>query len=530
MKTKLFYLFITVFLLNISSFAQTYPKIGLIGAGNKGWNLEDETLLLTSDGITYTLVGQSLKVGEVKFREGQCWTAGCPATVNNKFGWGPAVSTQTGWPSGVNNAPADNGPNIQSQLGVWDITFNRIAGSWSFVPTPLPAVKLFGTATTPTTGVLMTATSATSYELKKVALKVGNAQFEINTTPSGAPTLQVLGGNTFLNGVADDAAKLIPVSPANDYDVTVDFTSGAYTFKVATFPSIALVGNAVGGWPGEPGNPGPIDKYQMTTTDGVTYTLNNVPVVGLGTGATANGCVFRGGNAWNIKYGNTPFPTGTNSGGQDIKVPAGMTGTYNVTLNTSTGAYNFSKITFAIVGEAVGGWPNDPGNPGPIDLHQLSTVDGVNYTKNNLVVTNFAPGGGAKFRLNNAWAGGDWGGNLFPAGAKTGGNIPTVAGTYNLTVNVLTGFYDFGANLSVNKFDTASFKAYPNPTTDSWNIVSGNDDIISIQVYDVLGKSVYARTAASKEVTINASELSRGVYYAKVATENGESTLKLVKE
>jgi len=49
-------------------------------------------------------------------------------------------------------------------------------------------------------------------------------------------------------------------------------------------------------------------------------------------------------------------------------------------------------------------------------------------------------------------------------------------------------------------------------------------------VYDVLGKSVYARTAASKEVTINASELSRGVYYAKVATENGESTLKLVKQ
>ena len=52
----------------------------------------------------------------------------------------------------------------------------------------------------------------------------------------------------------------------------------------------------------------------------------------------------------------------------------------------------------------------------------------------------------------------------------------------------------------------------------------------SIRVYDVLGKSVYARAAASKEVTVNASELSSGVYYAKVATANGESMVKLVKE
>ena len=49
-------------------------------------------------------------------------------------------------------------------------------------------------------------------------------------------------------------------------------------------------------------------------------------------------------------------------------------------------------------------------------------------------------------------------------------------------------------------------------------------------MFDVLGKVVYTKFGAEKEVTINASELSRGVYYAKVATENGESTLKLVKE
>jgi starch-binding outer membrane protein SusE/F len=137
--------------------------------------------------------------------------------------------------------------------------------------------------------------------------------------------------------------------------------------------------------------------------------------------------------------------------------------------------------------------------------------------------------GAAKFRPNNTWSG-DWGGTTFPAGTKSGNDIPTVAGTYNLTVNVLTGAYDFGTALAVTKFDAASFKAYPNPTRSSWNIVSGNEDITSIQVFDVLGKVVYTKFGAEKEVTVNGSELSKGVYYAKVATANGESTLKLVKE
>ncbi|HQF48297.1 MAG TPA: T9SS type A sorting domain-containing protein, partial [Flavobacterium alvei] len=138
-------------------------------------------------------------------------------------------------------------------------------------------------------------------------------------------------------------------------------------------------------------------------------------------------------------------------------------------------------------------------------------------------------GGGVKFRLNNAWAGGDWGGLTFPSGTKTGDNIPAVAGTYNLTVNVLTGAYNFGANLGVNKFDAGSFKAYPNPTRGSWNITA-NDDITSVVVYDVLGKAVYTKFGAAKEVSVNATELSKGVYFAKVATANGESTLKLIKE
>lgn len=526
MKTKLFSLFIAVFLFSFSGNAQktaktaAFPVITLIGSGNGGWTNEAETEMLTDDGITYTLVDKVLTDGGLKFREGRCWPTGVgacpPGSVTNPYGWGPTdaqFAIDGGWPSGTNAVPVDAGKDILSKAGVWTITFNRIAGTWSFVAgTPLPVIKLVGSAVSTPGGVVLTSDlSGTFFTAKKATLVPGTCQFSVDGV--------LVGGLTFPTGDAAAGTDAMTITTTGiDYDVTFDYALGKYAFAVATFPTIALVGEAVGGWPGQPGNPGPIDVHQMTTTNGVNYTLNNVPVI-------PGGCVFRVGNAWDVKYGATAFPTGTNNGGQDIIVPAGSTGTYNVTLNTTTGEYAFSKITYSIVGTGVGGWPGDPGNLGPIDTHQLTTVDGVNYTKAGLVVV----GGGAKFRLNNAWAGGDWGGLTFPSGTKTGDNIPTVAGTYNLTVNVLTGAYDFGTALAVKNFNAGSFKAYPNPTKNSWNITS-NDDITSVQVFDILGKSVYTKSASSKEVNVNAATLSKGVYFAKVSTANGTSTVKLVKE
>jgi len=517
MKTKLFYLFIAVFLFSFSGKSQTYPVITLIGSGNGGWTDTAETPLLTSDGITYTLVDKVLTDGELKFREGKCWTTSCAPTVTNTYGWGPTdaqFAIDGGWPSGTNAVPVDAGKNIVCKAGVWTITFNRIAGTWSFVPgTPLPVIKLVGTAVSAPGGANFTTADGTIFVAKKVSLVPGSCQFSIDGVMAG--------GLTFPTGDALSATDMIPVTTtAIDYDVTFDYSLYKYTFAVATFPGISIVGDGTGvdGWPGQPNNPGPIDVHQMTTTDGVTYTLNNLPIV-------PGQLLFRTNNAWDVKYGDTAFPTGSGNGANNIVVPAGNAGTYNVTLDVPTKTYTFSKITYSIVGTGVGGWPGEPGNPGPIDVHQLSTVDGINYTSTGLVVV----GGGVKFRLNNAWAGGDWGGLTFPSGTKTGDNIPAVAGTYNLTVNVLTGAYNFGANLGVNKFDAGSFKAYPNPTRGSWNITA-NDDITSVVVYDVLGKAVYTKFGAAKEVSVNATELSKGVYFAKVATANGESTLKLIKE
>lgn len=489
MKTKLFYVLMCLFAFT----AINAQVISLIGSGVGGWSTDVN--LTTTDNVHYTksnvpfapTLDDGVMKCEVKFRQDAAWT----------FNWGSAA-----FPTGTG---VQSGANIVVVPGTYDVTFNLTTKEYSFAGAPIAVVSLFGTATDPSTGIQMTTTDGAVYTLGTTTLLAGNAQFKVDGN--------VVGATAFPSGTTTSVpTDFIPVTAGKYTSVTYNKDSGTYSFVAAPiFPKVAIVGDAVpGGWPPFAGD----DPNQMTTTDGITYTFTQLFI-------NPGKLVFRQDNAWSPKWDGTSFPTGPTTAG-DIIVPTGTpAGTYNVTLNTTTGAYTFTKLTYSIVGDGVGGWPPFAGN----DPNQLSSVDGINYTINNLVVVN----GGAKFRLNNAW-GGDWGGKTFPSGTKTGDNIPTSAGTYNVTVNVLTGAYSFTNSLAVNKFDAKSFSAYPNPTRSSWNIVSGNDDITSVQVYDVLGKTVYAKNSASKEVSVNATELSKGVYFAKVSTANGTSTIKLVKE
>jgi hypothetical protein len=101
-------------------------------------------------------------------------------------------------------------------------------------------------------------------------------------------------------------------------------------------------------------------------------------------------------------------------------------------------AMSASAQTISIVGTGVNGWP--PTNGPEITL---SSTDNIIYTINDLVVST----GAVKFRQDFSWAN-NWGGSTFPNGngAPNGQDIPTLAGTYNVTFNRLTGAYSFAGN------------------------------------------------------------------------------------
>ncbi|SHI71195.1 T9SS type A sorting domain-containing protein [Algibacter luteus] len=86
-----------------------------------------------------------------------------------------------------------------------------------------------------------------------------------------------------------------------------------------------------------------------------------------------------------------------------------------------------------------------------------------------------------------------------------------------------------GVSLSTTDFNTVQYNTYPNPTIDSWTVESNNVIINSIQVFDALGKNVLSIVPNTNKTIIDASNLKSGIYFAKVSSDSGTSSIKLVK-
>jgi len=91
--------------------------------------------------------------------------------------------------------------------------------------------------------------------------------------------------------------------------------------------------------------------------------------------------------------------------------------------------------------------------------------------------------------------------------------------------------YVFGefASLGFTDLKISGATVYPNPTTNSWNVSTNNIQIDSVDVFDVLGKKVISLQPNTMSATIDATNLTPGVYITKIRTELGIETKKLIK-
>ncbi len=84
--------------------------------------------------------------------------------------------------------------------------------------------------------------------------------------------------------------------------------------------------------------------------------------------------------------------------------------------------------------------------------------------------------------------------------------------------------------LNSKDFDaTIDYMVYPNPSNNVWNVKTNDQIIKTVQVFDVLGKQVLSLQPRSNNVSIDASELTKGLYFAKIESETGISSIKLMK-
>jgi len=91
---------------------------------------------------------------------------------------------------------------------------------------------------------------------------------------------------------------------------------------------------------------------------------------------------------------------------------------------------------------------------------------------------------------------------------------------------------EFGtlASLGTNNIEFETFKVFPNPTQNVWNVNTNKQVLNSIQIFDILGKQVLTLNPNASNVVIDATKLSNGIYFAKINTDKGSSILKLIKK
>ncbi len=297
-------LFSAVFMAGTAMMFAQFPNIGLLGGSTvTGWN--SDTDMVTTDGVVYTLDNVVITVPDtdpgVKFRQDDDWP----------LNWGGGA-----FPAGT---AVFNGGNIPATNGTYNVTFNLSTLAYSFVPVgvEIPEVTMGGEGV----AIVLSSADGINYSADNVAIPETTVSFTVNDTGMG------WGSAAFPTGTAVEGS-FIPV-PANTYNITFNLDTKVYHFN---FVTISLIGLGI-----VTEEPGWVTDTDLSTTDGVNYTLSNFTFPG-GEGK------FRLNHSWETTaWGSPDFPTGTGiteAGGPNLNITAG---TYDVFFNRETGVYSFAE-------------------------------------------------------------------------------------------------------------------------------------------------------------------------------------------
>lgn len=86
-----------------------------------------------------------------------------------------------------------------------------------------------------------------------------------------------------------------------------------------------------------------------------------------------------------------------------------------------------------------------------------------------------------------------------------------------------------GLVTGISNYTFPKFEVYPNPTQDLWNIKSSTQILNSVNIFDAFGKQVLSLNPYSDVIQIDASTLNAGLYFARLESNFGFKTVKLIK-
>lgn len=106
---------------------------------------------------------------------------------------------------------------------------------------------------------------------------------------------------------------------------------------------------------------------------------------------------------------------------------------------------------------------------------------------------------------------------------------------YNLTSNggfdILIAKYNLATatSLQSSPINKNAPDIYPNPATNHISLTSSKE-IGVVKIRDMFGKTILVSTIETSEATINVSDLSAGIYFVSVNSNNNASTYKIIKQ
>ena len=97
----------------------------------------------------------------------------------------------------------------------------------------------------------------------------------------------------------------------------------------------------------------------------------------------------------------------------------------------------------------------------------------------------------------------------------------TASSTWELDDLLVTGVRPVG----VPETAAPEFSIYPNPSQGIVNLKFNNTERKQIEIYSILGNSVYTETTTKANTQINLTGLNKGVYFVKISDQNGSTLM-----
>ena len=228
----------------------------------------------------------------------------------------------------------------------------------------------------------------------------------------------------------------------------------------------------------------------------------------------------------NVPWDDSDFVEETIAGNEVLRIDFGnFLGTDLGTVTDATAMTHF-HIDYWVANSWAAGqvfnqkWSNHTGGAGETDAGDLTVALGPNDVQNwvslDIPLTEAAGWFPAK-------------GNGIAGREALTQFLITTAGLVNLGY-VDNIYFHKNTTLSADKFDSLVFAAYPNPSSDKWQVQTKNENIETVNVYDLQGKQVLSLRPSTDNFTIDGSQLASGLYIAKIASRSKTQTLKLVKK